>query len=364
MYYKMSDVTSTIWELEPHTEAKHAILRKYLDAWIPILTKHHRRVIFIDGFAGPGEYKGGEDGSPVIAIKSVIEHKIKIQSEIVFLFVENDKKRFEFLEGKLKKMSLPGNIKYECKNGEFAEVVGGILDELSKTGGNIAPTFVFIDPFGFKGFPYNLISKIMENEGCEVLVNFMFEEITRFIELPQNESVCTLLFGTEKWKEVKGKKGEERLKFLHELYKEQLRKLAKYVVSFKMVNKFNKEDYFLFFATNHILGLKKMKESMWRIDPKGKFEFSDATYDPYQTVLFELEPNFTFLKKLILKEYGGKKVSVDELENFIVVETPFRETHYKTRVLNPMEKNGEIKVVSGNRSRAGTYPSGTIIEFL
>lgn len=27
----------TLWEMDRHTAAKHTILRKYLDAWIPIL---------------------------------------------------------------------------------------------------------------------------------------------------------------------------------------------------------------------------------------------------------------------------------------------------------------------------------------
>ena len=30
---------TTIWKLDPHTSAKHAILRRYLQAWAPILAK-------------------------------------------------------------------------------------------------------------------------------------------------------------------------------------------------------------------------------------------------------------------------------------------------------------------------------------
>jgi hypothetical protein len=36
------------WPTEPHTEAKHAILRKYLGAWLPIMTKWNGRVLHID----------------------------------------------------------------------------------------------------------------------------------------------------------------------------------------------------------------------------------------------------------------------------------------------------------------------------
>ena len=50
----MAAPRTTIWAIEPHTMAKYAILRCYLQAWVPILTGSFRRVFYIDGFAGPG----------------------------------------------------------------------------------------------------------------------------------------------------------------------------------------------------------------------------------------------------------------------------------------------------------------------
>ena len=43
-----------VWELEPHTRGKHIILREYFKAWLPILGMRGERLVFIDGFAGPG----------------------------------------------------------------------------------------------------------------------------------------------------------------------------------------------------------------------------------------------------------------------------------------------------------------------
>ena len=51
---------------------KHLILQGYLEAWYPKL-KFARRLVFIDGFAGPGEYLGGEKGSPLIALDAAIK---------------------------------------------------------------------------------------------------------------------------------------------------------------------------------------------------------------------------------------------------------------------------------------------------
>ena len=51
------------WPLEPHTLGKHKVLENYMQAWLPIMTRWNSRVLFIDAFAGPGEYKvRGERG--------------------------------------------------------------------------------------------------------------------------------------------------------------------------------------------------------------------------------------------------------------------------------------------------------------
>ena len=65
---------SPLWEAEPHTLAKHAILKKYLDAWAVIFSRtlNVTELLFYDGFAGPGEYAGGELGSPIVALNALL----------------------------------------------------------------------------------------------------------------------------------------------------------------------------------------------------------------------------------------------------------------------------------------------------
>lgn len=90
----------TLWNLEPHTLGKHKVLRGYLEAWLPIMAKWNGRILFIDGFAGPGEYQGGELGSPMIAINALREHQArnKIKAEVGYIFIEKDKARIDHLE--------------------------------------------------------------------------------------------------------------------------------------------------------------------------------------------------------------------------------------------------------------------------
>ncbi len=362
---KMSKITTTIWRIDPHTEAKHTILRKYLDAWLPIITKYNKRVNIIDGFAGPGEYFGGEDGSPIIIIRSIIEHKIPITSQIHLVLIENDLERFNHLQQKLATLTIPKNIvcDYKCEN--FSSVLNRALDRIEGSNKKIAPTFAFIDPFGFNDIPFSLIKKFMSNEKCEVFITFMYEEINRFLNDSRLEETYTNLFGTDKWKVAARKKDSiGRFEILHQTYMEQLRKVAKFVKSFKIKNKSNKIDYFLFFGTNGFLGLERMKDAMWRVDSTGRFEFSDATYHPHQTTLLGGKPNYEHLKQLILNKYQGKKVLASDLKYFVVTETPYLSTHYKNSILRPMEREGKIKVASEGKRRAGSYLEDAIIEFL
>ena len=103
----------------------------------------------------------------------------------------------------------------------------------------------------------------------EILVNFMFEEINRFINHPDQGHNFDGLFGCEEWRLADCRAGRERKKFIVDLYREQLsqRAGARHVRSFEMRNQRNTTDYFLFFAGNNRLGLSKMKEAMWKVTP-------------------------------------------------------------------------------------------------
>lgn len=344
----MSKIKSTIWKIDPHTEAKHIILRKYLDAWLPIIARGSKKILYIDGFAGPGEYIGKKEGSPIIAINAVLEHTAKIDSEIIMLFLEKKKSRYDFLKQKLSSLSLPPKLKYECYHGEFHKKMEEIINHIEKENSSLAPAFIFIDPFGFTGIPFSIIKDLMKNPKCEVLITFMYSSINRFIKEKSLWKHFKETFGTDEWKAiVKEKNAEKRMNFLHELYKRQLKKKAKinFVRSFMMKSKFNKPDYFLFFGTNHLLGLIKMKEAMWKVDETGRFSFSDATYNPNQPMLFdEVKPNYSILKKALLNKYKNKAITIKELRYFVNAETAFLEKHCNY-LLRKMEKGDppEIK---------------------
>ena len=91
-----TDRHDTLWRLEAATAAKHRLLKKYLDAWWPILLQPSagpRPLMaarnYVDAFAGPGESVGGEEGSPVFALDRLLRHdavtRMRLKRERVHL---------------------------------------------------------------------------------------------------------------------------------------------------------------------------------------------------------------------------------------------------------------------------------------
>jgi three-Cys-motif partner protein len=358
----------TIWEIDPHTQQKHGILRRYWEAWLPIMARFNQRLLYIDGFAGPGRYAGGEDGSPLIALKAARDHRARPTSEVVFIFIEKDQKRFEHLVETIDaiKATLPDNFKVHCVLGAFDDEMTEALDKLDQQQQALAPSLVFIDPFGFAQTPFRTVERILQSRRCEVLVTFMYEEINRFLNHPDHPETYDSLFGTDRWRTVLELDApEERRRAIHDIYRDRLRGAgAEYVRSFEMLNRGNRTDYFLFFATHSLRGLEKMKESMWKVDASGAYQFSDFTDASANINLFPKEPDFARLKELLVAQFRGQNILIEKLSDFVPAETPFLRSHFKRQILKPMEVEGTLFVVDPAPTRKrGTFADGTTIGF-
>ena len=352
----MAAPKQTIWPLEPHTRAKHEILKRYLQAWMVILSQgHFPEILYVDGFAGPGRYEGGEAGSPIIALDTAMGFKPPLTARIHFLFVEERTDRADYLRQQVALRTLPANFSVIVEGGITFETAFNNRYSSYVRQGRLIPTFAFIDPFGWTGAPFSLVKQILSHRSCEVFVNFMYEEINRFIGHPDQVANFNSFFGTEEWRRcASASEPRVRNRCLHDLYLSQLHTGAQYVRSFEMSNARDVTDYYLFYATNELLGLKKMKEAMWKADESGEFRFSDAT-DPNQLILFEKAPQLPALRQRLVTKFTGKDASVADIERFVLVETAFRESHYKG-ILKSLEADGALKAVNPAATRrAGTF---------
>lgn len=354
----------SIWELAPHTKAKHAILRKYLDAWLPVITRYNDRVIICDGFAGPGVYNKGEKGSPVIAIEAFTEHPYKqdMNAQIRYIFIEAKKNRYESLKNIINQLEKPESVSCTILNDRYDKAFTKILDYLDEKDRKIAPTFAFIDPFGIKGIPLEIIDRLMAHPSCEVFITFMLGPLQRFVMSPEFEVHNDALFGCNEWRTAETLSGAERESFLRGLYQKQLEKKvgAKYVRYFTMRDRKERTIYDLFFATNHFKGIDLMKDAMWKVDQNGAFSFSDAT-DPNQETLFSVSPNWDQLYAILHQKFPGRT------ENWSVVEETIRRTPFRIlkQQLNRDAKRDDTKFefINSLGVRRGTINDDTLVRF-
>ena len=358
-----------MWSIEPHTRAKHEVLRHYLKAWFPILSRWSERIIYLDGFAGPGIYAEGDYGSPVIALQTAAEHKLRQRfKEIVFLFIEKEADRASKLKEVLKKCfpTLPENMRYHVIGAEFAPTLEKVLQHLEESGAELAPTFAFLDPFGFSGFPMRLIGRMMSYDKCEVLTTFMVGFVRRFTD-ELREPVLNELYATEEWQNVHGiADPEQRLRFLLNLYERQLKDAggAKYVRSFGMIGVHNQPIYYMVYGTKHPAGLKVMKEAMWKVDRRGSYTFSDLT-DVNQTYIIDYQDATHWVPQvaqMVYNKFRGQTVNEAEIRQFVIVDTPFI---YRKAILRHLETEyhpPKIRNVTGRRKKL-SYPEECLITF-
>ncbi|PJB96816.1 MAG: hypothetical protein CO080_01955 [Nitrospirae bacterium CG_4_9_14_0_8_um_filter_70_14] len=355
----MATPKETLWELDPHTKAKHEILGRYLAAWFPILSTYHSRIVYIDGFSGPGRYKGGEAGSPVIALDIAVNHSKSIGGEVVFWFIEEREDRIEHLRQELSAIKVPAHFKVVSESGKFHEKFGEMLKSIESGKDTLAPTFAFIDPFGFSGIPFSLIEGLLKCKRCETFVTFMADAINRFLEHPEDKVVQHIVdaFGTEDAVRI-AKGSGDRVAKLRELYQSKLQQVAKYVRYFEMRDRQNRTQYYLFFATNHETGHLKMKEAMWKVDPDGDFRFSDAT-NPDQMVLFEADTTPPLVGELRKQFCGKGQVTGHTVRTFVENKTAYLKKHMRA-ALQQEEDASRVRVeplkIDGKKRRANTYP--------
>lgn len=101
-----ADVTEVPRAAEPHTVAKERLYAQTFGKWMPIVVRgFDGDVTYAEGFAGPGVYKGGEPGSPVIAMRALLQQEnlreVAMRRPVRFLLVDQDERCTSLLRERL-----------------------------------------------------------------------------------------------------------------------------------------------------------------------------------------------------------------------------------------------------------------------
>jgi three-Cys-motif partner protein len=243
------------------TYAKHLFLKLYLERVAFKIAYLQPDFVYVDGFSGPWQSAGQdlEDTSFMIAIRKLqyvrdALEKVGKKPQMRCLFIEADKARFKALESATETAA---RVRTEALFGEFEALTSEILRFI----GN-GFSLVFIDPTGWEGFAMDLIRPILERRRGEVIVNFMFDYINRFVNdvRPEIEDSFNRLFGTTAWRHLRTVQDREDI--VH-FYCEQLRTAGSYrFTTFTPIFKpLSDRAYFhLIYCTRSIKGLIEFRE--------------------------------------------------------------------------------------------------------
>lgn len=322
----------------------------------------------MDMFAGPGKYDRGERGSPALVLDLLLGHRDLAawsNCEFVLLFNELDEERHNVLsevvaEYRTKHTPWPANVKLvDPESKPFAELANDILGSLK--GQNMAPTFAFIDPFGYKGLSLDLIKQLVSYNACELFIYFDFNSVSRFATTGNVDEHFDALFGTDEYKNAPPAGDLARATFLHDLYERQLRTVCNFghVRSFAMVNDGGRVGNYMFFCTRNLQAFDRMKDAMWALDPTGDYRFQDRLAG--QDVLFDSVDATGPLQSALLDKFAGRKVPVQHVLDWVVAQTPYYSGQVKRRTLAVMQRAGTIS--AENQARKNQFPDGTIVVF-
>jgi len=301
----------------------------------------------MDLFAGPGRYKDGTPSTPVIVLQRAIADP-DLREVLVAVF--NDKTP-EFANSLRETIdAIPGVESLKYKPRVENEEVGQKIAENLK-GVKLIPTLFFVDPWGYKGLSLNLIGSVLQNWGCDCIFFFNYNRINAGLNNEAVKEHMDDLFGREHADAIRQKLSgllpDERENLIIEELSQALKQLGvPYVLPFTFKNEHGtRTSHHLIFASKHLKGYEIMKEIMAHESSEqdqgvASFAYSPAT-ERYPT-LFELTRPLDDLEEMLLREFAGQKLTMQEIYERHNVGRPYTKTNYK-RALASMEAASRIK---------------------
>jgi hypothetical protein len=234
--------------------------------------------------------------------------------------------------------SLPSHIyiKTYCKDYEATLKI--IFEDLKIRNQLLAPTFAFVDPYGFS-LSMNLLNTLLSFPKCELFINFMYRYVEMAIFQEDQATNMDNLFGFSEWKNLRViRNSKERSEAIIRLFSNQLK--ATYVTHMYMHGANRALKYVLLHATNNKKGQELMKEAMWSVRPSGSFTAYERN-NPNQYILLELEPNLGPLKASLWSHFTGQKIYLSEIYDWLSDELYLKKHLHK--ILRDYRRKGTIK---------------------
>lgn len=167
----------------PHHAAKHKLIREYANVWLPKLGFTYPQTVIVDGYASAGRYQGNRPGSPLILLHAYLgrDDHDRFQAPPHFIFMEERKAFAQHLQAEVDELDLKGTT-VDVVQGAYVATFARVLRWLADQYRRPLPTFVFVDPRGYKGNPFSHIKLLKRTlpEKSETLVYLPASWMARF----------------------------------------------------------------------------------------------------------------------------------------------------------------------------------------
>lgn len=361
-------------ESTAQSRIKATIVRDYFWAWVKVIVSAQRkwkkgeRIAYIDLFAGPGRYKDGTKSTPLLILETAIADPDMCE-RLVTIFNDVDPVNAETLTKEIGE--IPGIRSLKYKPQIQAEEVGDkIVQMFEKL--NLIPTLFFVDPWGYKGLSLGLINSVVKNWGCDCIFFFNYNRINMGLNNEAVEKHIDVLLGEERAgalrKTLAGLKPDERETAIIEALAEALKELgAQYVLPFCFKDeKGNRTSHYLVFATKHPLGYRIMKGIMAKYsseEHQGVASFGYCPASQIHQLLFELNRPLDDLEGMLLRDFSGQTLTVEQIYNLHNVGKPYIMKNYKAILLKMEEENTIQTNPPSAKRRKGTIGDGVEVKF-
>ena len=254
------------------TYIKHFFLEKYLERVAYNILSFCDDFIYVDAFSGPwrAEDRDLEDTSFVIALNQLRNVRKGIKDRrgrdvrIRCLFNDSDRNAYGHLS-RIAREVRDIEVRPLCR--DFEDVIPEIVDYVGRSF-----SLTFIDPTGWKGFGLQKIQPLLALPG-EVIINFMFDFVNRFLEDPRPEIAESFdpTFGGPGWDEEVQRRvdsGWNREDAILHVYRERLRQFGQFrhVTSTRIMKPTSDRSYFyLVYGTRHWKGLVEFRDIEKRV---------------------------------------------------------------------------------------------------
>ena len=253
------------------SQAKHFILRGYLQE-LAFKVLRGWDIAYVDGFSGPWNSRTTDfsDTSFMIAIGVLkdAQRKVAVQTgvrrRVKCFFSEKDAKAYEQMAAAVAPFNQPDEgFQIRTFHGEFVDAVC----EIKAFIGQSFP-LIFIDPTGWTEYPFTKIAPLFASRKCEVLINFMYGHVSRFLTHPDEKIIASLdpILGGPGWRQ----RLDPTMRpgpAVEKLFRGTLKVAGRftYVVSTKIdKSTANRPHFFLAYATKDRAGLKAFREIEYR----------------------------------------------------------------------------------------------------